>query len=152
VTAEVKDELVPVTILKLPTEMLNISWIYEEKRTKPLKLWPPFRAKINYDVSFDTNVFRTMINKEKLNKTISFEDNFIWKTTAELKSGQLLFSGEYTKKINKIPAEKVLPFLATHLEATKHLFMFRFMGLMKMGETAPAAPAEEEKEASETEE
>jgi len=150
VTAKVKGELVPVTILRLPTEMLHINWIYEEDRTRPLKLWPPFNAKISYDISFDTNVFRTMVDKEKLNKTISFEDNFIWKTTAELKSGKLLFSGEYTKKANKIPAKKVLPFLEKHFEATKHLFKFRFMGFAKMGETAPA-PVEAEAEETEEE-
>jgi hypothetical protein len=133
VTAKVKDDLVSVALLKLPTEMLNINMIYEKKRTRPLKLWPPFRAKISYEIDFDSNVFRTMIDKEKLNKTISFDDNFIWKTTAELKSGKLLFSGEYTKKTNKIPAEKVLPFLEKHFEATKHLFKFRFMGFAKMG-------------------
>ena len=143
VTVPVKDEFVPVAFLKLPTEMLNINQIYVEKRTRPLKLWPPFRGKISYDISFDPNVFRTMIDKEKLNKTISFDDNFIWKTTAELKSGKLLFSGEYTKKANKIPAEKVLPFLAKHFEATKQLFKFRFMGFAKMGETAPEPEAEE---------
>ena len=150
VTVPVKDEFVPVALLKLPTEMLDINQIYVEKRTRPLKLWPPFRGKINYDISFDTNVFRTMIDKEKLNQTISFEDNYIWKTTAELKPGKLLFSGEYTKKENKIPAEKVLPFLAKHLEATKHLFKFRFMGFMKMGETP--SPAETEAVDEETEE
>ncbi len=151
VTAKVKDELVSVALLRLPTEMLNINWIYEEKRTKPLKLWPPFRAKISYEIDFDADVFRTMIDKEKLNKTINFDDNFIWKTTAELKSGKLLYSGEYIKKANKVPADKVLPFLEKHFEATKHLFKFRFMGFMKMGETAPA-PATEETETPETEE
>lgn len=150
VTVPIKSDLVSVAMLQLPTEILNINWIYEKKRTRPLKLWPPFNGKISYDINFDSKVFKTTIDKEKLNKTISFEDNYIWKTTAELKPGKLLFSGEYTKKENKIPAEKVLPFLAKHLEATKHLFKFRFMGFAKMGETP--SPAETEAVDEETEE